>query len=129
MRIDVVGCRCWDGAAVNQRQDVLRTLFGYGFVPEEETYRKRACGEAKLVDRQTNPMPSKLRWETCLELSSDLEAEMHHYAKVLGKPLVIGNVSSSRSFNVKVGLIRSLEKGFSTSKASKVARCVLIYWH
>ena len=64
MRIDVVDCRCWDGAAVNQRQDVLRTLFGNGFVPEKETCRKRACGEAKLVDRQTNPMPCNLRWKT-----------------------------------------------------------------
>ena len=54
---------------------------------------------------------------------------MDHYAKVLGMPLVIGTVSSSRSFKVKVELIRSLEKGFSISKASKVARCVLIYWH
>jgi len=41
MRPNVAGCRCWDSAAVDHRQDVFRTLFRYGFVPEKKTWPKR----------------------------------------------------------------------------------------
>jgi len=62
MRIDVAGCRYWNGAAVNQRQDVLCTLLGNGFVPEKEICGKRACREAKFGE-SCNELHT-VRWET-----------------------------------------------------------------